>query len=68
MPANFLNVFLLLFLILEKGSERRNIDLLSHLFMHSFMSSDWNGTQNFGVLGQCSNQHSYPARASNFFF
>ena len=46
----------------------RNINLLFHLFMHSLVDSctcpDQNWTRNLGILGQHSNQLSYPARAT----
>ena len=47
----------------------RNTDLLFHLFMHSLvdscMCSDWGSNSQSWYMGRCSNQLSYPARATN---
>ena len=52
---------------MRKGNRERKIDLLFHLFMHSFVDScmcpDQGSNMNVGVLGKCSDQLSYPARS-----
>ena len=69
---NCLHFYLLILERREGGGERigeGNINLLFYLCIHSLIDSciclTGDRTCNLGIMGQCSNQLSYPCRARN---